>query len=315
MTGRAQQIAEKIFRIIAAAEAKAHNKAIDEVHFHEVGAIDSIVDIAAAAICLDALSPDEVIVSALAEGSGTVRTQHGILPIPVPAVANIAAAEGLELRESGVHGELVTPTGAAIAAAVRTAFALPKNYQIRKAGLGAGKREYDVPGFVRAMWIEEVADAVHRPAERAGADTNVRAAGGDRIWQLEANIDDCTGEVLGYCLERLMEAGARDAFFTPVFMKKGRPAYLLTVLCDEAKRRELESIIFRETTTIGIRRWQCERTVLPRGAYRLQTAHGEMQAKRVTLPDGSERIYPEYESAAALAKRTGVPLREIREER
>ena len=142
MTEGAKRIAERIFRIVAEAEAKAHAKPVDEVHFHEVGAVDSIVDIAAAAICLDELAPDEVIVSALAEGSGTVRTQHGILPIPVPAVVGIAASEGLTLKSSGVHGELVTPTGAAIAAAVRTGDELPVNMKIQKAGLGAGKRDY-----------------------------------------------------------------------------------------------------------------------------------------------------------------------------
>ncbi len=308
MTAGARRIAERIFRILAVAEAKAHNKPIDEVHFHEVGAVDSIVDIAAVAICLDDLSPKKVIVSALAEGSGTIRTQHGILPIPVPAVVNIAQAEGLELQASGAHGELVTPTGAAIAAAVRTAGELPKKYRILATGLGAGKRDYKVPGFVRAMWIEETGPQVlskeNRPPVILSKENRPPVI-------LESNIDDCTGEALGYCMEQLLNAGARDVFYTPVYMKKNRPAWLLTVICDEERREELESIIFSETTTIGIRRILCERTVLSRREGSVQTSFGEVKAKIVTLPDGEERVYPEYESAAELARRAGVPLREV----
>lgn len=155
MTDSARTIAKRIFDILAKAESKAHGVAPDKVHFHEVGAIDSIVDIIAAAVCMDLLSPDKVVVSPLAEGTGTVRTQHGVLPVPVPAVTFIAKDEGLVLRQSGMHGEFVTPTGAAIAAAIRTDESLPETYKTRGVGMGGGKRDCDPPGILRAMWIEE----------------------------------------------------------------------------------------------------------------------------------------------------------------
>jgi uncharacterized protein (TIGR00299 family) protein len=237
MTPSAYGLAEKIFRILAAAEAKAHGVPENEVHFHEVGAVDSIVDIASAAVLLDSLGVEQVIVSALSEGTGTVRCQHGILPVPVPAVANIVADNDLSLRITEERGELVTPTGAAIAAAVRTGDRLPRQFRVKKIGMGAGKRAYERPSFLRAMVLEW--------DEERQKDTVVK---------LETNVDDCTGEALGYVMERLLEAGARDVFYTPVTMKKQRPGVLLTILRDEERRDALEGILFRETTTIGLRR-------------------------------------------------------------
>jgi len=297
MTDNARKLAHKIFRIIAEAEAKAHNTPIDQVHFHEVGAIDSIVDIVSAAVCLDDLHVDEVIIPSVTEGTGTVRSQHGILSIPVPAVTNIVAAEGLDLKISNIKGELVTPTGAAVAAAFRTSKELPAEFRIRRIGLGAGKRKYECPGILRAMLIEY------------DEKTNTQVSS-DQIVRLETNIDDCTGEILGYTLERLMEAGARDAFYQPVFMKKNRPAWLLTVICKEDKREALEEIIFRETTTIGIRRSMMERTILEREILTVKTAYGNAQVKKCTTGN-SVRFYPEYESAAALSRSAGVPLQDV----
>ena len=296
MTAGAREMALKIFRILAQAEAKAHNVPVDQVHFHEVGAVDSIVDIVSAAVCLDNLGADEVIVSPLTEGSGTVRCQHGILPVPVPAVANIAASENLSLRISPVRGELVTPTGAAVAAAFRTSEKLPENFHIIKTGLGAGKREYECPGILRAMLIGY-------EDEKEGAGTIVK---------METNIDDCTGEILGYTLQKLMEQGALDAFFQPVFMKKNRPGWLLTVICNENDREKLEEIIFSETTTIGIRRNYMERTVLKREIVPVETDFGLVRAKR-SENGASVRYYPEYEDAEAISRRTGVPLRDVYE--
>ena len=297
MTDSARKLAHKIFRIIAEAEAKAHNTPVDQVHFHEVGAIDSIVDIVSAAVCLDDLHIDEVIIPSVTEGTGTVRSQHGILSIPVPAVTNIVAAEGLDLKISNIKGELVTPTGAAVAAAFRTSKELPAEFRIRRIGLGAGKRKYECPGILRAMLIEY--------DEKTAAQVS-----SDQIVRLETNIDDCSGEILGYTLERLMEAGARDAFYQPVFMKKNRPAWLLTVICKEDKREALEEIIFRETTTIGIRRSVMERTILEREILTVKTAYGDAQVKKCTT-GSSVRFYPEYESAAALSRSAGVPLQDV----
>ncbi len=196
MTREAKAIAKRIFGILAQAEAKAHGVPLEEVHFHEVGAVDSIVDIISVAVCLDNLGITECIVPVLYEGCGTIRCQHGILPVPVPAVANIASEHNLDLCITESKGEFVTPTGAAIVAAIRTAKELPEKFSLRKIGIGAGKREYDRPGILRAMLIEGQA-----------------SYGRDCIWKLETNMDDCTGEALGYVMDRLFEAGARDVFF------------------------------------------------------------------------------------------------------
>ncbi len=295
MTDRAKELAEKIFDILANAEAKAHGKPKTEVHFHEVGAVDSIVDIAAVAICLDNLGIDEVIIPTLYEGCGTVRCQHGVLPIPVPAVANIVNAENLTLHITDTEGEFVTPTGAAIAAAIRTADKLPENFRILRTGIGAGKRNYERPSLLRVMLIEE---QDNQEVEK------------DEIVKMESNIDDCTGEALGYTMEKLMEAGARDVHYFPVFMKKNRPGYQLNVICKENQISQLQKIIFEETTSIGIRIQHMERSLLPRRIEIRDTSMGEVQVKICTLPSG-ERIYPEHESIAKICKESGRSWQEV----
>lgn len=297
LSGRAKQTAVKIFQILAEAEAKAHGTTMEKVHFHEVGAVDSIVDIVAAAVCLDELDITEVIAPFVCEGRGTIRCQHGILPVPVPAVTNIIEAYQIPVNFTKVEGELVTPTGAAILAAIRTASSLPDQFTLLGTGIGAGKRAYEGPGFLRAMLIEENRT---RQSEKQ-----------DVIYKLETNIDDCTGEALGYVIERLMREGARDAHFTPVYMKKNRPAYMLTVICDETQIRKLEQIIFEETTTIGIRRARMERTVLKREDTSILLKEGEMKVKKCILPDGQVRHYPEYEDVAALARQSGLSFQQV----
>ena len=294
MTPKSKEISIRIFNILAEAEAQAHGVPAEEVHFHEVGAVDSIVDIISAAVCLDNLGIEECIVTELCEGCGTIRCQHGILPVPVPAVANIAADNHLNLTITECHGELVTPTGAAIAAAVRTSGRLPASFSIQKIGMGGGKREYERPGILRAMLIE-------------GKELSAEA---DCIWKLESNIDDCTGEELGYVMERLLDQGARDVNYTPVYMKKNRPAYQLNVICSEEDMGKLEEIIFQETTTIGIRKQRMERSILKRNIKTVMTSLGEAQVKVCTLDSGN-RTYPEYKSVAALCKRHGMPYREV----
>ncbi len=294
MTENAKRIALRIFGILAEAESKAHNVPADQVHFHEVGAVDSIVDIVSVAVCLDNLDITDVIVPVLCEGRGTVRCQHGILPVPVPAVANVVSANHLRLKITEVEGELVTPTGAAIVAAVKTGDRLPEKFEIQKTGIGAGKRRYECPGILRAMII----------SESGGSET------GDTVIKMETNIDDCSGEVLGFVMERLMKAGARDVHYVPVFMKKNRPAWVLTVICKEEEMRELQNIIFEETTTIGIRYSRMERTILPREQRIVQTPWGEAQVK-VCILNGKEEFYPEYESAAKISREKQVPIAEI----
>lgn len=297
ISARARETAVRIFQILGQAEAKAHGVSLEQVHFHEVGAVDSIVDIVTVAVCLDNLDVTEVIVPFVCEGKGTVRCQHGILPIPVPAVVNIMEAYQLPVRITEVEGELVTPTGAAILAAVRTTQNLPQQFVIRKVGIGAGKRNYERPSLLRAMLIEE--------SEKARE---------DYIYKLETNIDDCTGEALSYVMSRLMDAGARDVHFVPVYMKKNRPAYELVVICDEQQIRKLEQIIFEETTTIGIRRSKMKRTILLRENTSVILKEGELKVKKCTLPDGQVKCYPEYESVAKLAESSGVSFQQIMDE-
>ena len=304
MSDRAKDIAHRIFVVLAEAEAQAHGVPVDRVHFHEVGAVDSIVDIVAAAVCLDDLDVDGVVVRGLTEGRGTVRCQHGVLPVPVPAVANIVARHSIPLSIADVQGELVTPTGAAIAAAVRTSSELPGRFVVRKTGIGAGKRAYAIPGMLRAMLIEE-AD------ERTSAADAATPHGGPFVWKLETEVDDCSGEALGYALERLFAAGAREAHYAPVFMKKNRPAYQVQAICAEEAIPAIEAVLFEETTTIGIRRTPMERTVLPRAIVQVSTPFGSLRAKRVVMPDGAPRLYPEYEDVAATARERALPYQEV----
>ena len=303
ITDRARTIAVRIFEILAKAEAKAHGVPEDQVHFHEVGAVDSIVDIISAAVCLDDLDITETVIPFLCEGKGTVRCQHGILPVPVPAVVNILEAHKIPVEMTGVEGELITPTGAAIAAAIGTSDRLPGRFVIKKTGIGAGKRSYERPSLLRVMLIEECS----KTQEEGRAEEDV-------IYKLETNIDDCTGEALGYVMDRLMEKGARDVHFLPLYMKKNRPAYELAVICDADKVNVLEQTIFQETTTIGIRRIRMERSILPREASTVMLREGELKIKKCLLPDGHMRSYPEYESVIRLAQESGMSFQQVMDE-
>ena len=311
LTPRARDLAHRMVDILAHAEAKAHGVALDEVHFHEVGAVDSIVDIVAVAVALDDLDIDRAIVPVLVDGRGTIRCQHGIIPVPVPATLNIAERHGLPLSICEVEGELVTPTGAAIVAALGAEPELPARFRVRAVGLGAGKRAYERPSILRALIIEELPDAGGVPT--APCEPTVDAAAHGAVVRLECDIDDASGEVLAYAADRLREAGAREVHWVPVFTKKGRPAWQLQVIALPDDVERLEGIIFAETTTIGIRRWPCDRSVLERGEVSVQTPWGAARVKEVTLPDGSRRTAPEYEDAAAIARRTGLPLQAVME--
>lgn len=289
MTDRARQLAVRMFTILGEAEAQAHGVELQQVHFHEVGAVDSIVDILSVAVCADSMGMEEAIIPWLHEGEGLVRCQHGLMPIPVPAVTAIAGKYGLTLRPAGIQGELVTPTGAAIAACFQGETRLPERYRIVKCGVGAGKREYGLPGILRIMLLDTEDDKE------------------ERLVKLETDMDDCSGETLGYCMERLFAAGARDVHYVPIFMKKNRPAYQMQVICSEKQAPLLEDIIFRETTTIGIRRIAIERTVLEREIITVDTSWGPVRAK-VCVKDGSKKVYPEYEDVASLCREKHLPF-------
>ncbi|MDY2777807.1 MAG: nickel pincer cofactor biosynthesis protein LarC [Collinsella sp.] len=295
ISARAKAIATRAFRILAKAEAKAHAVPIEQVHFHEVGAVDSIVDIVSAAVLVDFLGIGEVIVPVLVDGRGTIRCQHGVIPVPVPATLNIAADQGLPLSSSAISGELVTPTGAALVAALGPSIELPSRYRVRRIGLGAGKRSYEVPSILRAMLIERV------PAPSSQVDA-------DMVVKIECDIDDSTGERLAYAADLLRDAGAREVHWIAICTKKGRPAHQLQVICSPEDVSRLESLIFRETTTIGLRRCAMHRSVLPRDEVELETPWGTVRGKAVTLPDGSMRVKPEFEDVATIARREGLPL-------
>ena len=284
-------LAEKMFRIVAEAESKAHGVPVEEVHFHEVGAIDSIVDIISVAVCVHDLGISRVIVSPLSEGSGYVQCQHGLIPVPVPATVNIAASYGLKLKPTENSGEMVTPTGAAIAAALRTEERLPEEYTIEKIGLGAGNKDFAQPNVLRAMILKATEDK-------------------SKLWVLETNLDDCTGEALGFAMELLLGQGAKDVWYTPAYMKKNRPAYVLSVLCTEEKRELLENIMFSATTTIGIRRYPVERTALERTLKTVSTRYGEAVVKVCRVQENA-RFYPEYESVRAICREKGLDFSEV----
>ena len=294
-----KNLARKMFLIVAEAESKAHGLPIEQVHFHEVGAIDSIIDIVSTAVCVDNLGVDEVVVSPLAEGRGYVRCQHGVIPVPVPATANIAAAYDLEFRFTENDGEMVTPTGAAIAAALSTGKKLPTGCRIRKTGMGAGNKEFRQANVLRAMLLEEEETPEPRLIEKPSG-----------MWVLETNLDDCTGEMLGFVMELLFEAGAADVWYTPIYMKKNRPAYMLSVLCDSQRREQLEELIFANTTTIGIRRSPAERTVLERRKTTVDTKFGPVEVKLCTHK-GNTYCYPEYESVKAVCQEMGQNYRRV----
>jgi len=285
MSNKSRELAKKIFLTVAEAEAKAHGVAVEEVHFHEVGAIDSIVDIISAAVLLDDLGIDDVIVTGLSEGSGTIKCQHGELPVPVPAVLNIAEAHKIPLHPTANKGEMVTPTGIAIVAALNTQNELPKTYKILKSGIGLGKRDFGHANFLRTMIIEDIA-----------AD--------DDVYVVESNIDDCSAELLGLTMEKCFEAGAYDVHFESCYMKKNRPAYILRTVVAANKLNAIEYAILKYTTTIGLRKYPVDRTCMERKKIKVNTPFGEVEVKVSTYKD-IVRCQPEFESVKKLAETSG----------
>lgn len=298
-SSNALDISKKIFRIIAEAEAKAHGVAVEDVHFHEVGAIDSIVDIMAVAVLVDDLREkfgvEKCVVTGLNEGSGFVQTQHGMLPIPVPAVASIAEAAGIALHVTDTKGEMVTPTGIGVVAALRTSEKLPEQYKILKTGIGLGKRDFGRANFLRAQIIEDV---------------EVRDAGCENIFMIECNIDDQSPEELGLAMEKIFESGARDVHYVPCYMKKNRPAVILRVLADEEKLPQIETAIFRHTTTVGLRRYPVSRTCMNRSFADIATPYGTVTVKKCELGD-IVKYKPEFDSVKKVAEENGVTYREV----
>lgn len=286
-----KNLAKKIFLRVAEAESKVHNKTLEEIHFHEVGAIDSIVDIVGTAILINKINPDKIISSIVNDGYGFIECAHGTMSVPVPATSEIFVNSKVKFRQIDIDTELVTPTGAAIIAELAEEFKTLPTMTIEKIGWGTGSKDLKIPNVLKVYYgdmQEKVEDFL----------------------VMETNIDDSTGEILGYVQEKLFEEGALDVFFTPIFMKKGRPAYRLTVACKRKDMLKLQNIIFRETTTIGIRYRFESRTELAREFVEIDTKYGKIKAKKV-INNGETYIYPEYENMKKLAKENNIPLKEL----
>lgn len=286
-------LAKRIFLKLGEAEARVHGTDLKKVHFHEVGAVDSIVDIVGAAVGLDLLQVDRIEASAVPPGRGSVNGAHGRMPLPAPATAELL--KGIPLAESTADMEQTTPTGAAILATVAEAFGPLPAMTVRAIGMGAGTKELKGQANALRLFVGEAATPV----------------GADRVWVLETNLDDLPGEVVGYATTQLMAAGALDAFVTPVLMKKNRPGVVLTVLCDESTIPAMEEILFRETTTLGVRRYAVSRHKLNRKAATVETAFGTIQGKLGWLDGRPPTFSPEYDACARVAAERGVPLRAV----
>jgi uncharacterized protein (TIGR00299 family) protein len=299
LTAGQHQLALRIFRRLAQAEATVHGRPPDEVHFHEVGALDSIADIVGAAIGLDALGVERFTSGPVPTGSGTIRCAHGLMPIPAPGTAELL--RGVPLRPSTVKAELTTPTGAAILTSIVEEWIDQPAMTVERIGYGAGQRDLLEQPNVLRLFVGTAAEPGLQGVEH------------DQVWVLQTNLDDLPAEVVGYCYDLLLAAGALDVFSTPVFMKKNRPGILLTTLAPEAAVPALEEILFRETTTLGIRRYLTSRDKLHRQPHTVTTHWGPVEGK-LGWREGRPPVFaPEYESCARLAREHGVPLRAVYE--
>jgi hypothetical protein len=291
-----------VFQRIAEAEGKIHGMPPNKVHFHEVGAVDSIVDIVGACIALELLGKPRVLASAVTEGVGWVDCAHGRMPVPAPATLAILGARGVGVTQCEEPHELVTPTGAALVAEFAESFGPMENLAAERIGFGLGTRNNKTrPNVLRAV----LGDSALRTSHSA-LDWET-----DTVAVLETNLDDCTGEVLGHFLEAAMAAGALDVFYVPVVMKKNRPGVLLTVLCVESDADRFSEMILRETTAFGVRRRLAERRKLKREMRKVKTKYGQVQVKVGLLGGKVVQAAPEYESCRALAAKAGVPVRMV----
>lgn len=290
----AKKLAIQIFTRLAEAEARVHNEPIDHIHFHEVGALDAIVDIVGAAICVDLLKIDRFVCSPLHVGSGTIQMVHGRFPVPPPAVAELL--KGVPFYSTDIQGELLTPTGAAIITTVCREFGPIPQMKTEVTGYGAGTRQYkDFPNVLRVMLGE----------------TETDAAVDERLLMIETNVDDMSPQFLGHVMDRAFELGALDCYFTPVQMKKNRPGVLLSILCEGEAEEEFLNLLFTETTTLGVRRYHVLRRALRRSMVRVETQYGPIDVKVGHLNGRVVNEMPEFEQVRAAANRAGVPVKVV----
>lgn len=293
LSDRVKSDACRIFRRLGEVEARAHDVPIEKVHFHEVGALDAIADIVGAAAGFEALGIERIVCSPINLGSGTVRAAHGVLPVPAPATARLV--EGAPTYADGPAAELTTPTGAAIAVTLADAFGAMPAMRLEASGYGAGDRDFKGRANVLRVLIGETTDAPEAV----------------EAYVIEANIDDMPPQMAGFVRERLLEAGALDVTLTPVFMKKDRPGFTLTVLAAPADRLRLGDVLFAETTTLGIREYAAQRRVLERAWREVETAFGRVRVKTAAGGGGARNFAPEYEDCRRLAKERQVPFKDV----
>lgn len=293
LTARQKDLAKRIFTKLGEAEAKVHGTTIRKVHFHEVGAIDSIADIVGAAIGWDLLGVDRIVCSPVPTGRGTVKIAHGLCSIPAPATAELL--KGVPLAESNVDAELTTPTGAAIVATLVDSFGALPAMKVEQIGYGAGTRELTEQANLVRLFVGEAVEAMQA----------------DQVWVAETNLDDVSGEVIGYATTKLWEAGALDVYTTAIQMKKNRPGVTLTVLCQPAQIEKIEKILFRETGTLGVRRWPVSRHKLERKAHQVETEYGPIEGKLGWIAGQEPGFSPEFESCSRVADERGLPLKEV----
>jgi uncharacterized protein (TIGR00299 family) protein len=297
LSDRVKALSLAVFRKLARAEAAVHGAMVDEVHFHEVGAVDAIVDIVGAALCLEALEVDRVLCSPVELGGGFVKCAHGLLPVPGPATA--ALLEGVPVKLGAARVETTTPTGAALLATFVDEFVDRVEFTVQATGHGLGHREIEIPNLLRVF----LGDQSRCGVEHFGRETALKI--------LECNIDDMNPELYEHVMDRLFAAGARDVYLTPVIAKKSRPGTLVNVLCDNAVERAMLEILFTETTTLGVRALPVARTALKREMATITTRFGDLRVKTAGYGDRAVNWKPEYEDCRRLALSRGVPLKSV----
>ncbi len=311
LPSRAAEWSLAIFRRLAVAEGAVHGVAPEEVHFHEVGATDAIVDIVGTCLGLDWLGIEQLYCSALPTGGGTVKAAHGVLPVPVPAVLKLYESRQVPVYSNGIDQELVTPTGGAIAVTLATKFGSPPAMTIQGIGNGAGSRDLPIPNILQ-LWIGETVSNLER---ETGFESDRQSPHLETISVLETQIDDLSPQAIGYVFEALFAVGAVDVFTQPIGMKKSRPGVLLTVICHPEKLSACETVIFQETTTLGIRRFTQQRAILEREIQQVQTEYGLVRVKVAWSEHLGKKtiqnVQPEYEDCAELARINQLPWREI----
>jgi uncharacterized protein (TIGR00299 family) protein len=291
-----KQRAGQIFNRLAEAEARVHNQPVEKIHFHEVGALDAIVDVVGASICFELLGIDRFVSSPLHVGSGTVEMAHGRFPVPPPAVTELL--KGVPFYSTEIKGELLTPTGAAIITTVCKEFGPIPTMTVEQTGYGAGTREYEkFPNVLRVLVGE----------------TQMRSSSDERLWMLETNIDDLSPQIVGHVMDRAFELGALDCYLTPVQMKKNRPGVLFSVLCADKDKESLLQLIFLETTSLGVRSYEVERRALERSIVRVETRYGPIDVKVAHLNGRVVNEMPEFDQCRLAARTANVPLKVVEE--